>query len=405
MEQAHEANHVMEKESDKFSSAPSTPQLFNGQCHVEAEKLIHYEAKFDDNTDNNDITGRMHSYRDLNAAEASKNDECDKAKDLSAESQNYDFENMKKKKKKKSPAHSCSCLNSKRGSRRNSKVDWTRELHRNFVKAVERLGIDQAIPSKILELMKVEGLTRHNVASHLQKFRMRGRHILPKEDDGSWLRDFPQRSCKQEPVMAFPSHHSNYTIPASCRVYPIWPHQTYHFTNVVHMWGHSGLQPWHPPPDYGQYRTYPQMHANAWGCPVLPHYSYGQYYKPPQGPAMMNCVTLDEGMTWKSSLGVCQTEAVFGAAYRDLFVPAVQSGLSVAKLRCLEELLADLKRYPRGGECPVKLDLASGPWISHLDPGSRLWTLDLASGLWISPLDPGSCLWTLDLAFGPGSRL
>lgn len=34
--------------------------------------------------------------------------------------------------------------------------------------AVEQLGVDQAIPSRILDLMKVEGLTRHNVASHLQ---------------------------------------------------------------------------------------------------------------------------------------------------------------------------------------------------------------------------------------------
>lgn len=47
-------------------------------------------------------------------------------------------------------------------------VDWTPDLHRRFVQAVEQLGIDQAIPSKILELMRVEGLTRHNVASHLQ---------------------------------------------------------------------------------------------------------------------------------------------------------------------------------------------------------------------------------------------
>lgn len=47
-------------------------------------------------------------------------------------------------------------------------VDWTPELHKKFVQAVEQLGVDQAIPSRILELMKVEGLTRHNVASHLQ---------------------------------------------------------------------------------------------------------------------------------------------------------------------------------------------------------------------------------------------
>lgn len=47
-------------------------------------------------------------------------------------------------------------------------IDWTQELHKKFVRAVEQLGVDQAIPSRILELMKVEGLTRHNVASHLQ---------------------------------------------------------------------------------------------------------------------------------------------------------------------------------------------------------------------------------------------
>lgn len=47
-------------------------------------------------------------------------------------------------------------------------VDWTPELHKKFVHAVEQLGVDQAIPSRILELMKAEGLTRHNVASHLQ---------------------------------------------------------------------------------------------------------------------------------------------------------------------------------------------------------------------------------------------
>lgn len=47
-------------------------------------------------------------------------------------------------------------------------VDWTPDLHKKFVKAVEQLGIDQAIPSRILEIMKVDGLTRHNVASHLQ---------------------------------------------------------------------------------------------------------------------------------------------------------------------------------------------------------------------------------------------
>jgi SHAQKYF class myb-like DNA-binding protein len=41
-------------------------------------------------------------------------------------------------------------------------------LHESFIRAVEKLGVDKAIPSKILEMMGVENLTRHNIASHLQ---------------------------------------------------------------------------------------------------------------------------------------------------------------------------------------------------------------------------------------------
>ncbi len=47
-------------------------------------------------------------------------------------------------------------------------VDWTPELHRRFVQAVEQLGIDKAVPSRILEIMGIDSLTRHNIASHLQ---------------------------------------------------------------------------------------------------------------------------------------------------------------------------------------------------------------------------------------------
>lgn len=47
-------------------------------------------------------------------------------------------------------------------------MDWTPELHRKFVEAVERLGVDKAVPSRILEIMNVKSLNRHNVASHLQ---------------------------------------------------------------------------------------------------------------------------------------------------------------------------------------------------------------------------------------------
>ncbi|RDX64581.1 Two-component response regulator ORR23 [Mucuna pruriens] len=52
------------------------------------------------------------------------------------------------------------------------RVVWSVELHRKFVAAVNQLGIDKAVPKKILDMMNVEKLTRENVASHLQKYRL-----------------------------------------------------------------------------------------------------------------------------------------------------------------------------------------------------------------------------------------
>nr|VDD50245.1 unnamed protein product [Brassica oleracea] len=52
------------------------------------------------------------------------------------------------------------------------RVVWSVELHQQFVAAVNQLGVDKAVPKKILEMMNVPGLTRENVASHLQKYRI-----------------------------------------------------------------------------------------------------------------------------------------------------------------------------------------------------------------------------------------
>ncbi|CAL9781098.1 unnamed protein product [Musa acuminata subsp. burmannicoides] len=64
------------------------------------------------------------------------------------------------------------------------RVVWSSELHQQFVTAVNQLGIDKAVPKKILELMKVAGLTRENVASHLQKYRLYLRRLsVPQHQD------------------------------------------------------------------------------------------------------------------------------------------------------------------------------------------------------------------------------
>ncbi|GMH29558.1 hypothetical protein Nepgr_031401 [Nepenthes gracilis] len=52
------------------------------------------------------------------------------------------------------------------------KMVWTAALHAQFCEAVEIIGLEKAVPKKILEYMNVPGLTRENIASHLQKYRL-----------------------------------------------------------------------------------------------------------------------------------------------------------------------------------------------------------------------------------------
>jgi len=58
------------------------------------------------------------------------------------------------------------------GSSKKQRVIWSPEMHQQFVAAVNQLGIEKAVPKRILDLMNIEGLTRENVASHLQKYRL-----------------------------------------------------------------------------------------------------------------------------------------------------------------------------------------------------------------------------------------
>lgn len=157
-----------------------------------------------------------------------------------------------------------------KANRRRMKVDWTPELHKKFVQAVEQLGVDQAIPSRILELMKVDGLTRHNVASHLQKYRMQRRNILPKEDDRRWPnpRDSTQRSYyPHKPVMAYPPHHSNHSLRAG-QLYPAWTSPSTYSAGVP-MWGPPYNPMWQSTESW-QWTPYPGIHADAWGRPMVP---------------------------------------------------------------------------------------------------------------------------------------
>ncbi|KAK7350560.1 hypothetical protein VNO77_09308 [Canavalia gladiata] len=53
-----------------------------------------------------------------------------------------------------------------------AKVIWTNKLQSQFLKAINIIGLENAVPKRILQVMNVQGLTRENVASHLQKHRL-----------------------------------------------------------------------------------------------------------------------------------------------------------------------------------------------------------------------------------------
>ncbi|KAJ0235284.1 putative two-component response regulator ARR21 [Hirschfeldia incana] len=71
------------------------------------------------------------------------------------------------------------------------KIKWTDCLHDLFLQAVRHIGLDKAVPKKILEFMNLQYLTRENIASHLQKYRIFLRKVA--EQGFSCSRMLPNR--------------------------------------------------------------------------------------------------------------------------------------------------------------------------------------------------------------------
>ncbi|GKV10737.1 hypothetical protein SLEP1_g22058 [Rubroshorea leprosula] len=285
----HGTDSEQSPRSDKYP-APSTPQLKQGgrllddgdcqdhtQCSIEKEVVeLDGESKSVETTSGNsgvEVTvpvGQIQTVRknvvkeEADLADGSKSDSSIHSN--SKNKINHKDSHVVAEKPNTDSSLQNSCAN--KANRRKLKVEWTPELHKKFVHAVEQLGIDQAIPSRILELMKVEGLTRHNVASHLQKYRMHRRHILPKEDDRGWpRRDHAPRSYyPQKPMTTFLPYHPNHAIPAS-QLYPVWGAPSHPAT--VQVWGSPGYPPWQATESW-HWKPYPGMHADTWGCPVMP---------------------------------------------------------------------------------------------------------------------------------------
>ncbi|KAL6909802.1 hypothetical protein ACP4OV_001461 [Aristida adscensionis] len=135
--------------------------------------------------------------------------------------------------------HKSSSKNSQLGKKK-AKVDWTPELHRRFVQAVEQLGIDKAVPSRILEIMGVDFLTRHNIASHLQKYRSHRKHMLAREAEAaSWIHRRQMYAAGGGAAAVKRPDTSAWTVPTiGFPPPPPPPHPMQHFGRPLHVWGH-----------------------------------------------------------------------------------------------------------------------------------------------------------------------
>ncbi|XP_057537463.1 transcription activator GLK1 [Amaranthus tricolor] len=161
--------------------------------------------------------------------------------------------------------------NNNNQAKRKTKVDWTPELHRRFVQAVEQLGVDKAVPSRILELMGIDCLTRHNIASHLQKYRSHRKHLLAREAEAAnWTqkrqiygvamgggKGGANVSPWYPPTMGFPPMT---TMHQPFRPLHVWGHPTMDPQARVPMWPNKQLNvvppttplppAWAPPPPH-----------------------------------------------------------------------------------------------------------------------------------------------------------
>ncbi|TYJ47862.1 hypothetical protein E1A91_A01G021600v1 [Gossypium mustelinum] len=176
--------------------------------------------------------------------------------------------------------------NNNQGTRK-LKVDWTPELHRRFVQAVEQLGVDKAVPSRILELMGIDCLTRHNIASHLQKYRSHRKHLLAREAEAaSWIHR-RQIYGGATPVGGGGKRDVNHWLPPTMGFPPSaspMHHQNHHF-RPLHVWGHPTMDqsimhlwPKHLAPP-------PPPPRPAWGPtpPADPSFWHHQHHRVPNG--------------------------------------------------------------------------------------------------------------------------
>ncbi|KAI3826037.1 hypothetical protein L1987_00079 [Smallanthus sonchifolius] len=127
------------------------------------------------------VRKRKHEWKDFDpSASADEHKQSEEPDYSSSANEGHNWKNTKRRKDEDDEADE----RDESSSLKKLRVVWSVELHQQFVAAVNQLGIDKAVPKKILELMNVPGLTRENVASHLQKYRLYLRRLSGSQHPG-----------------------------------------------------------------------------------------------------------------------------------------------------------------------------------------------------------------------------
>ncbi|KAG2311983.1 hypothetical protein Bca4012_026507 [Brassica carinata] len=144
-----------------------------------------------------------------------------------------------------------------------ARLVWTPQLHKRFVDVVAHLGIKNAVPKTIMQLMNVEGLTRENVASHLQKYRLYLKRMQGLTTEGPSSSDklfssipVPPQSFQEQGNGSAGHVGVPYGAPPSMMQMPVYAH-------------HMGMQGYHHQ-NHG-HDPYHQNHHHGSGGPANPY--------------------------------------------------------------------------------------------------------------------------------------
>ncbi|KAM7274855.1 hypothetical protein ACFE04_016721 [Oxalis oulophora] len=256
-------------------------------------------------TDDQDVNNNNFKKEEDDTNSSKREEECVVPVVLNTRPAPVQSKNSEKGRNKSSSAQQKSSSNNNNQGKRKLKVDWTPELHRRFVQAVEQLGVDKAVPSRILELMAIDCLTRHNIASHLQKYRSHRKHLQAREAEAAkWTHKRQMYSSAAVAagggVVKREIISPNWVAPATMGFPPMHHHQhPQHHFRPLHVWGHpspptsppAAWAPPHPPPPSDLSYWHPHLRVPNGltpGTPCFPQpMRFAAQPQPPQLPHAM----------------------------------------------------------------------------------------------------------------------